>query len=569
MFRNRDDFWLKSARFVRAGTLAMAGWSVFACLYVMFGRIAYPYDLEWMSGSILDHVERVQAGLPLYVPPTSSWIPFLYPPLYYWLSAGLAKIIPLVFACRTLSIVATFVQAACVWRLARSRGAAPFWRLVAVGLFFACYQQTDYWYDIERPDSLFVAMVLVAAVILDEYKGLAGAAVAGATLGAAFFAKQPAAVFVVGAATALAVRRDWSRLAVFAGVCLACIVPMVWRLDRDSGGWFSYYVLRMPVAHGMSWSPLPLLLQADLPHSLLLLAATLGMVGPFAWRRPREDAEFTGFLAAGFLASMSSRLHVGGWSNVLMFWTSFAVVAVGILGSRLEDLVAQLVQNRASSQTLMLALPLVAVWQMTTYAYLPADRIPKRASVRHYRSVVDEVRRLEVAGDVIALGRGHLTTRRHFHISALIDVVTVEREIPAELLRKIDDRGFAAIVIDSLDDLRIPLHSEIDGKLFWSVAANYYVAEALDEELAPPIIGWPARPTWVLLPRAAPLDERDRMLVGRSVVAELGLAAMRAHAEDRGTKFPQSPEQTESIARDVVRRTFERAVDPGDAGYMP
>jgi hypothetical protein len=566
--RNLDDFLLRARPFVRAATLALAAWSAFACLYVVFGRVSYPYDLEWMSGSILDHVERVQQGLPLYVPPTSGWIPFLYPPLYFWLAAALAKVLPAVFACRTISIVATFVQVACVWRLSGRHGATRFWRCVAVGLFFACYQQTDFWYDIERPDSLFVAMALVATVILDEYEGLAGAALAGATLAAAFFVKQPASLFIVGAATALAIRRDWARLAVFAGVCLACIVPTVRMLDRDTAGWFGYYVLRMPLAHGMSWSQLPLLLQADLPHSLLLLLATLAMLGVFAWNRAREDAHFVGALAAGFLASMSSRLHIGGWSNVLMFWTSFGVIAVGIVGSRLENLAGRLEPNHYARLTLALALPAFAGMQMNTYSFVPADLIPKRKSAGQYRTVVDEVRRLEQAGDVIALGRGHLTTQRHFHISALIDVITVEHKVPDDILRKIDGRGFAAIVIDSLDDLRIPLHPEIDGQLFWSVAANYYVAEALPE-LLPPIIGWPARPTWVLLPRPTPLDGHDRMLVGRSIAAEMGVAGMRALAETRGTTFPQAPEGTESIARDVVRRTFEKAVDPDDAGYMP
>ena len=47
----------RAARPVRLLALGLAAWSLFACLYVMFGRLLYPFELEWMSGSILDHVD--------------------------------------------------------------------------------------------------------------------------------------------------------------------------------------------------------------------------------------------------------------------------------------------------------------------------------------------------------------------------------------------------------------------------------------------------------------------------------------------------------------------------------
>jgi hypothetical protein len=54
-------------------------------VFVIASRIRYPHDLEWMTGSVLDHVERVRNGVPVYTAPTARWIPFLYPPLFYWL----------------------------------------------------------------------------------------------------------------------------------------------------------------------------------------------------------------------------------------------------------------------------------------------------------------------------------------------------------------------------------------------------------------------------------------------------------------------------------------------------
>jgi hypothetical protein len=159
-------------------------------------------------------------------------------------------------------------------------------------------------------------------------------------------------------------------------------------------------------------------------------------------------------------------------------------------------------------------------------------------------------------------GRGHLTTARHFHIAALIDVITVEHRLPDDVVRAFRERRFAAIVIDDFADLWIPLHPEIKGELFKVVTAGYYVAERVDDRVPVPIVGWPARPTWILLPRAQPLDETDRTLLERRSRAELQIAQMREEAERRGTTFPQHSETTETIAKALCDRTFESAVDP-------
>ena len=60
-------------------------------LTVVLLRIRYPYELEWIEGGILQHVQRVVAGKPLYVPPTLEWTPLIYGPLYYYVSAAAVR----------------------------------------------------------------------------------------------------------------------------------------------------------------------------------------------------------------------------------------------------------------------------------------------------------------------------------------------------------------------------------------------------------------------------------------------------------------------------------------------
>src|ERR1700712_1208819 len=86
---------------------AALGLSVFAILSVariVWARIGYQGDLEWMEGGMLGHVQRVLAGRGLYVRPDVEFVPFIYPPLYIWRSAAVSLLLsPSLFALRLVS----------------------------------------------------------------------------------------------------------------------------------------------------------------------------------------------------------------------------------------------------------------------------------------------------------------------------------------------------------------------------------------------------------------------------------------------------------------------------------
>src|SRR5262245_19847897 len=74
--------------------IALAAAALFTAAYigVAWLRMSYPYELEWMEGGSLDDVARVLAGQPLYTTPTLQFIPYAYPPLYFWIGAGFARV---------------------------------------------------------------------------------------------------------------------------------------------------------------------------------------------------------------------------------------------------------------------------------------------------------------------------------------------------------------------------------------------------------------------------------------------------------------------------------------------
>jgi hypothetical protein len=187
---------------LRAFVVLGLGVDVVLFAIVVALRVGFPYQLEWMTGSVLDHIERLRSGEPVYSAPTASWMAYIYPPLYYGIGALLGGSY---LACRLVSLASAAAQAALVRSVAKELGASAFWAFAGSGLFVACYPYLGWWYDIERSDTLFGAMALVVCALLLRGRTPAVHALAGALGGLAFLAKQQAVFYVAGGVAALVV----------------------------------------------------------------------------------------------------------------------------------------------------------------------------------------------------------------------------------------------------------------------------------------------------------------------------------------------------------------------------
>ena len=81
-----DQAWLRppSARFVIA---VVAGMFILMYVVVALSRLRYPYELEWIEGGMVNHVARLRSGQPLYGPPSLTFRPDIYTPLYFLVAA--------------------------------------------------------------------------------------------------------------------------------------------------------------------------------------------------------------------------------------------------------------------------------------------------------------------------------------------------------------------------------------------------------------------------------------------------------------------------------------------------
>src|SRR5262245_30634248 len=410
--------------------------------YVAAARFRYPWELDWLSGAILDHIERLHQGLAqLYTAPSVNWISYPYPPLHYWVSGWMMRILPGFQGLRLLSILCTLIIAGWVWRLSRSHGGSRFWATIATGLFFAGYSLTDYWYDLERCDMLALALLGIGTVVLTESTTAVGAAITGVLFALACLTKQTALIALVLVPGALLLRGEGRRVLALLGAAAAVLVPAVLFINIRTHGWFLFYAVHMIRVHGIEPRLLFMFVTQDLGRALLLTVATIAAL----MTQFRKPTAFGGMLAAGFIAALWGRLHMGGWANVLMFWIPFACVAFAVVATRIEAL---LIGHPFAMRASALLAGLVMA-QFALMAFDPENQVPDANRAMWAAKFVDKVHQLEREGEVLVVGRGHVTTPRHFHHNALLDVLRIPGQtFPADLVDAIRAHRFGAIVLD-------------------------------------------------------------------------------------------------------------------------
>ena len=311
-------------RAVRAGQLidaALAGFSgafVLVFLWVVAQRLVYPYGLEWLEGALFQQARRVAFGLPLYSAPGPDYTPVIYPPLFAWMGAPLILLTqPGILALRVLSVAATLVTAALLFKLTRDETRSAFAGAISASLYLAMYRISGAWYDIARVDALFVALLFAGVTVARRARNARRWALAGVLFAVATLTKHPA-VFVMAALAGDALLRR-NKAAVALPLAAGAILLVAFAgLEYASGGWFSFYVLTLPA--GDAWSA-EIFMNAFIKDLLgplpMAIAAALGFLF-VRWTRGREWRVWAVLLMATALGSAWSRAHVGGSPNTLM-----------------------------------------------------------------------------------------------------------------------------------------------------------------------------------------------------------------------------------------------------------
>ncbi len=437
----------------------MVALPIAAYLWVALHRLGYAYELDWMEGGSVELAAQVAGGHSLYAAPSLAFVGWTYPPLYYWVVAAVAKVIGVGFEpLRLVSLLASLVAMATLgWIVVRETGSRVS-GLIAAGLFAATFSISGAWFDTGRVDSMFLAITLLAVAWGRRAEGVRGGIVLGGLAFLAFFTKQTGLVALLPALVYLALARP--RAGIPALLTLTALaLGSTLALNAATGGWYGYYVFAelasqpwaQPVWRsfwtedvvGRQW-PLVMLILAG---GATLLWAERARV---RWRWP---ATYYALAAAGLIVSAwLSRLHTGGYENVLM--PAYAAIALlaGLIHGRLT--------GRRSRRVAAPLLGVAVLVQLALLVYPLGAQIPTAADRAAGAQLIARLRALP--GPVIVLrhpwyatlaGKGALGSQEEaIHDILRSSATRGSRALRSSLSHALDADHVQAVVLDTPGD---------------------------------------------------------------------------------------------------------------------
>jgi hypothetical protein len=428
----------------------------FIAMYITIAvlRIGYTFELEWLEGVTLQHVQRILAGLPIYVKPSLKFAPLIYTPLYYYLAAIFTKVFGLsFFSLRLLSLLAslgclTFIYLI-VWRETKSFRAA----IIAAGLYAATFRACGAWFDIARVDSLFLFFILAGVFTLQKAESWKSFAWAGVWLFLAFMTKQTALLII---ASILLYAWFWKRrgfwpLAITLGISLGISTLII---NSNSDGWYIYYIFGLVSHYPISAARIATFWTTDLLGVTPILLGVAVCYFAVLWfnRKLSESNWFIMLVALGALAtSWLARINIGGYDNVLIPIYALLSIVTGFAVSSWEKISPLKI---GKSWPIRADLVIALLLQFLLLFYNPTAQLPKSSDLKTGQQLVQTLR--SFPGQIFLFYNGYLAERagkeQYADISPLSDTILygapglIRDQLISEVRDAIRERKFSALI---------------------------------------------------------------------------------------------------------------------------
>lgn len=413
-------------------------------------RLRYPYELDQLEGYNFLSALRLFHGQTLYPRPSLEFIPYMYPPGYYYVCSLLGRLMGMsIQTMRVTSILSALGCFVAIYGLVLSEVRRHVPAIAAAGLYAGCYVICQEWFDVGRLDSLFVLLVLLA---IYATRRLHPAIAAGLWI-LAFQTKQsilPVAFVMLCCNW----RNVWRTLMGLTALTLGAVGSVEW-LNRTTQGWYSFYVFAVPKANAdIKLRTLVVFWSTDMLRPLLL--ALMVIVAAVVLTRP----SFRGTAARFYLAACSIvpifwwiRAHAGSTVNALMPIYALVAVLFGIAMARLLAWLPTVDARLAQVGSLLLLVGVVA--QESAGIYNPGDYVPPVGKKESIAAVVVEVR--SISGEVYVAQQPYYEwlagKPTHADLVSINDAMRptsspAQEELREELQTALAKHRFTALVMD-------------------------------------------------------------------------------------------------------------------------
>jgi hypothetical protein len=452
---------LKWPQILRLALFSIAVAYLVIYLWMVYNRIRYPFDLEWIEGGMVNQVRRLIHGQGMYVAPTINYVPFLYPPVYFYFSALASLIFGIgPFPLRLVSFLASLVSFTTIFLIVRNETKNWWVALLSTGLFAATFRVTGAWLDVARVDSLFLALWLLFIYFVRGRKSAGVAVLTGLLAALAYLTKQTALIACVPILVYL-FWCNWKFGLICLGTAVLAIGITTLVMNFASAGWYGYYVFGL-LSQQTEWLPQEFLtfwkddLLVHLP--LAILFAIFFFIG-----RPKQDRlnilQWLSILTGALAGSFITRVKTGGYDNVLL--PAYAVLSI-LFGLGLGGMLELMQQSRDDYKArLELLIQATCLIQLAMILYNPFAQIPTKADLQAGNSLVKMLS--QVKGTVFLPDQSYLPAlagkSTFANNSAIWDVLRGDQQthgkalLSADISNKIRRQSFDEIIIDADVDL--------------------------------------------------------------------------------------------------------------------
>lgn len=478
--------------------LAIAAYYVLIFLVVVFFRLGYPFELEWMEGAAVDHVLRILSGEPLYPEPSLSFTSFIYPPLFFYLSSLVSNITGTGFlALRIVALLFSGLSFYVIYLIVKKETGSFFYGFLAISFFIATYPLSGAWLDIGRIDTLFLFFLLMTFYLLKFKISKTAYVLAGFLISLATLSKQSALIFALIFAVYVFIFKPRLKLyfivsaGFFSGLLLGLMAIV-------HGRWFFYYLFSLPGQHPFVAEMLFKFWLDDIIIPLPILFAILGLLLFLVLKFVRRgwDWAYLFFGLSMILISWIGRIHFGGFVNVLLPVYSFLSVAIVLALNKINAILSN--SRIKWKGHIPLYLYFLFICQFLLLLYNPGKLIPTQGDKLAGEMLVKKVSQLP--GKVLIPYHGflnHMAGKESYsHCMPFFDVLrgknqALKQKLSGEVYLALRARIFSAIILDNFN-------------WFPDILNRYYrLKEVLfkSSDLFMPKSGAPYRPLYLYVPR--------------------------------------------------------------------
>lgn len=475
------------------GTAAIA--YIALMLYVTLSRIAYPFELEWMEGGSVEQLDLIMQSKQIYTPPSINYIPYIYTPMYYWASIPFAKVFGIgLFPMRLVSFLSTLGCLLLTFLIINQLTKDKLLSLTGAGLFAATFNIGGAWFDLARVDMLFMLFYLFAVFILISNRDTKWLLISSLIAFCGFLTKQSAMFLFFPVSVYLLIyerKKSWYFNIPFWSLLILSTVYF----SMSSDGWYYFWNFTLPADHRWTKKVFILFWTFDIIRPLGVSLAFIIMI--FLTKKWKENKNnlllYLSIIIGAVICSYSSRLHYGGYANVLI--PIYAILSIFmplgvkyVLGMFSEE----------SNKIIHILVYTLLIFQFITLLYSPGKMIPTKADEKAGWELVNTIKSFK--GDVYVPGNiyfSRVAGKKQFSHGLLLwdlmqSTTKYSKSIEKELIQALESGRFDAIISYNQMESNYPKFTEY-----------YYPARKVqtDESLLWAKTGFTTRPEFIYLPK--------------------------------------------------------------------